>query len=308
MSTLLYTHPSSLRHDTGPGHPESIERLEAVLAALGEAAFDALVRRTAPRGSVWDIKRVHDDAYMQSVFAAVPDHGFASLDADTILSPGSGEAALFAVGGACAAVDAVVGGEAQNAFCALRPPGHHAERDHAMGFCLFNNVAIAAFHALELPGIQRVAVMDFDVHHGNGTQQAFWDHENLLYTSTHQMPCYPGTGAERERGAFGNIVNAPLPPGAGSDDFRDAFGFIRPAIKDFAPDLVLISAGFDAHEADPLAQLNLTEEDFSWITEQLIAIAHASAGGRIVSVLEGGYDLHALARSVQAHVTALMAA
>jgi acetoin utilization deacetylase AcuC-like enzyme len=177
-----------------------------------------------------------------------------------------------------------------------------------MGFCLFNNVAIAAFHALELPGIQRVAVMDFDVHHGNGTQQAFWDHENLLYTSTHQMPCYPGTGAERERGAFGNIVNAPLPPGAGSDDFRDAFGFIRPAIKDFAPDLVLISAGFDAHEADPLAQLNLTEEDFSWITEQLIAIAHASAGGRIVSVLEGGYDLHALARSVQAHVTALMAA
>ena len=308
MSTLLYTHPSSLLHDTGPGHPESIERLEAVLVALGEPAFDALVRRTAPRGSVWDIKRVHDDAYMQSVFAAVPDHGFASLDADTILSPGSGEAALYAVGGACAAVDAVVGGEAQNAFCALRPPGHHAERDHAMGFCLFNNVAIAAFHALELPGIQRVAVMDFDVHHGNGTQQAFWDHENLLYTSTHQMPCYPGTGAERERGAFGNIVNAPLPPGAGSDDFRDAFGFIRPAIKDFAPDLVLISAGFDAHEADPLAQLNLTEEDFSWVTEQLIAIAHADAGGRIVSVLEGGYDLHALARSVQAHVTALMAA
>ena len=308
MSTLLYTHPSSLRHDTGPGHPESIERLEAVLAALGEPAFDALVRRTAPRGSVWDIKRVHDDAYMQSVFAAVPDQGFASLDADTILSPGSGEAALYAVGGACAAVDAVVGGEAQNAFCALRPPGHHAERDHAMGFCLFNNVAIAAFHALELPGIQRVAVMDFDVHHGNGTQQAFWDHENLLYTSTHQMPCSPGAGAERERGAFGNIVNAPLPPGAGSDDFRDAFGFIRPAIKDFAPDLVLISAGFDAHEADPLAQLNLTEEDFSWVTEQLIAIAHADAGGRIVSVLEGGYDLHALARSVQAHVTALMAA
>ena len=308
MSTLFYTHPSSLNHDTGPGHPESIQRLEAVIAALAGLDFAALVRREAPRGSVWDIKRVHDDAYMQSVFAAIPQTGYASLDADTIVSPGSGEAALFAVGGVCAAVDAVVSGEATNAFCALRPPGHHAERDQAMGFCLFNNVAIAAFHALELPGIERVAVMDFDVHHGNGTQQAFWDHENLMYASTHQMPCYPGTGSERERGAFGNIVNAPLPPGASGDDFRDAFGFIRPALKDFAPDLVLISAGFDAHDADPLAQLHLSEADFAWVTAQLLAIAKDSAHGRVVSVLEGGYDLGALGRSVQAHVKALMAA
>ena len=307
MSTLFYTHPSGLNHDTGPGHPESIQRLEAVIAALGKPGFEALVRRDAPRGSVWDIKRVHDDAYLQSVFAAVPDEGYANLDGDTIISPGSGEAALFAVGGVCAAVDAVVGGEADNAFCALRPPGHHAERDRAMGFCLFNNVAIAAFHALEHSGIDRVAVMDFDVHHGNGTQQAFWDHENLMYASTHQMPCYPGTGAERERGAFGNIVNAPLPPGAMGDDFRDAFGFIRPALKDFAPDLLIISAGFDAHDADPLAQTHLAEADFAWVTEQLSTIAKATARGRVVSVLEGGYNLDALGRSVQAHVRALMA-
>ena len=308
MSTLFFTHPSSLDHDTGPGHPESIHRIEAVHEALRGPEFDALVRRDAPRGSVWDIKRVHDDVYLQSVFAAVPAQGYAQLDADTVLSPGSGDAALFAVGGACAAVDAVVGGEAKNAFCALRPPGHHAERDRAMGFCLFNNIAIAAFHALQLPGIERVAVMDFDVHHGNGTQQAFWDHENLMYASTHQSPCFPGTGSERERGAFGNIVNAPLPPGALGDDFRDAFGFIRPALKDFAPDLLLISAGFDAHDADPLADLHLSEADFAWVTQQLLAIAEVSARGRVVSVLEGGYDLGALGRSVQAHVKALMAA
>lgn len=308
MSTLFYTHSSSLRHDTGAGHPESIARIEAVADALSGPEFDALLRREAPRGSVWDIKRVHDDAYMQSVFAAIPDAGYANLDPDTVVSPGSGEAALFAVGGVCAAVDAVVAGEADNAFCALRPPGHHAERDRAMGFCLFNNVAIAAFHALQLPGIERVAVMDFDVHHGNGTQQAFWDHENLMYASTHQSPCFPGTGSERERGAFGNIVNAPMVPGAVSEDFRDAFGFIRPALKDFAPDLLLISAGFDAHDADPLAQVHLSEQDFSWITEQLLTIAKASAAGRVVSVLEGGYDLGALGRSVQAHVRALMGA
>lgn len=308
VSTLFVTHPSSLQHDTGPGHPESIARVKAVMNVLGAPEFEALVRREAPRGSVWDIKRVHDDIYMQSVFSRVPDEGYAQLDADTVISPGSGEAALFAVGGVCAAVDAVVGGEAQNAFCALRPPGHHAERDQAMGFCLFNNVAIAAFHALEHPGIDRVAVMDFDVHHGNGTQQAFWEHENLMYASTHQMPCFPGTGSERERGAFGNIVNAPLPPGASSDDFRDAFGFIRPALKDFAPDLLIISAGFDAHQDDPLAQVNLQDSDFAWITEELLAIAKDYAKGRVVSVLEGGYDLAALGRCVGLHVKALMSA
>lgn len=308
MSTFLYTHSSSLNHDTGPGHPERIDRIRAISDALSRPEFNALIRRDAPRGSVWDIKRVHDDDYIQSVFAAVPEEGFAHLDADTVLSPGSGEAALYAVGGICAAVDAVVAGEAKNAFCALRPPGHHAERDRAMGFCLFNNVAIAAFHALQLDGIERVAVMDFDVHHGNGTQQAFWDHENLYYASTHQSPCFPGTGSERERGAFGNIANAPLPPGSTGDDLRDAFGFIRPALRDFAPDLMLVSAGFDAHMDDPLANLDFHEGDFTWITNELLTLAETYAGGRLVSVLEGGYDLGALARSTAAHVQALMSA
>lgn len=306
MSTLFYSHPSSLDHDTGPGHPERIDRIRAIQQRFAEPDFEALIRRDAPRGSVWDIKRVHDDDYMQSVFATVPDEGYGQLDGDTIVSPGSGEAALFAVGGVCAAVDAVVAGEADNAFCALRPPGHHAERDQAMGFCLFNNIAIAAFHALEIEGIERVAVMDFDVHHGNGTQQAFWDHENLFFASTHQSPCYPGSGAERERGKFGNIVNAPLPPGSSGADFRDAFGFIRPALKDFAPDLLLVSAGFDAHANDPLAGLDFHETDYQWITEELLAIADEYAGGRLVSVLEGGYDLDALSASVAVHVQALM--
>ena len=308
MPTLLVTHPSSLEHDTSPGHPERAERIRAINQALAAPEFETLIRQDAPRGSIWDIKRVHDEDYIQEVFEAVPDEGYAQLDADTILSPGSGDAALYAVGGVCFAVDAVVKGEIDNAFCALRPPGHHAERDHAMGFCLFNNIAIGAFHALELDGIERVAVMDFDVHHGNGTQQAFWAHKNLFLASTHQSPAYPGTGAERERGMHGNILNAPLPPGSGGEDLKDAFGFIRPALKDFAPDLLMISAGFDAHQADPLAGLNFIEDDYAWITDELLAIAAETAQGRVVSVLEGGYDLDALASSVAVHVKGLMSA
>jgi len=306
MSTLFITHPSSLAHDTGPGHPESIARLRAVLAELEKPEYKNLIRSEAPRGSVWDIKRVHDDDYIQSVFSSIPKTSHANLDGDTVVSPQSGEAALYAVGGAVAAVDAVVAGDADNAFVAMRPPGHHAERDKAMGFCLFNNVAIAAYHARELAGIERVAVMDFDVHHGNGTQSAFWDDENMLYASTHQSPCYPGSGSERERGAFGNIINAPIPPGGSGEDFRDAFGFIRSGLKDFAPDLLIVSAGFDAHADDPLAGLNLVEDDFKWATEQLMAIADISAKGRVVSILEGGYDLDALAASVGVHVKCLM--
>ncbi len=306
MSTLFFTHPSSLEHDTGPGHPESAARLQAVLDALNGPDFAQLLRRTAPLGLVEDIQRVHDADYVQRVFAAVPSEGYANLDADTVLSPGSGEAALYAAGGVCAAVDAVHACEADNAFCALRPPGHHAERDRGMGFCLFNNVAIAAFHALQLAGIERVAVMDFDVHHGNGTQQAFWEFENLMYASTHQSPCYPGTGAQNERGKFANIVNAPLPPGSSGADFRAAFAPIRRALTDFAPNLLILSAGFDAHTQDPLADLNLTEDDFVWVTQELLAIADEHAQGRLISVMEGGYSVPALTCSVAAHVKVLM--
>lgn len=306
MSTLFFSHASSLEHDTGPGHPESAARLQAVLDTLDGPEFETLERRTAPLGLVEDIQRVHDADYVQRVFAAVPSEGYATLDADTVLSPGSGEAALYTVGGVCAAVDAVHAREADNAFCALRPPGHHAERDRGMGFCLFNNVAIAAFHAVQLAGIERVAVMDFDVHHGNGTQQAFWEFENLMYASTHQSPCYPGTGSVSERGRHNNIVNAPLPPGSSGEDFRAAFASIRTALTDFAPNMLILSAGFDAHAEDPLADLNLTEADFIWVTQELQCIAEIHAQGRLISVMEGGYSVPALTRSVAAHVKVLM--
>ena len=307
MTTLLYTHEACLSHDPGPHHPESPARLEAVLEALSDPAFAALERREAPRATAAQIARVHPGDFAERLLASVPTQGYAAIDADTVLSPGSGEAALRAAGAAVAAVDAVIGGEGRRAFCAVRPPGHHAEPGHAMGFCLFNNVAIAAQHARQAHGLARVAVVDFDVHHGNGTQAAFETDASLLYASTHQMPLYPGTGAPSERGV-GNIVNAPLRPGAGSLQFRQAFSdVILPALDAFRPELVIISAGFDAHRADPLAQLMLVEADYAWSTERLCALADQHAQGRIVSSLEGGYDLDALAASAAAHVAALMA-
>ncbi len=242
------------------------------------------------------------------MLAAVPERGYAGIDADTILSPGSGEAALRAAGAAVAAVDAVVAGEARNAFCAVRPPGHHAEPGRAMGFCLFNNVAIGAARARAVHGLDRVAVIDFDVHHGNGTQASFERDPSLFYASTHQSPLYPGTGARSERGV-GNIVNVPLPPMAGSAEFRRGVeASILPALDAFAPDLVMVSAGFDAHRRDPLAQLMLVEEDYAWVTQRLLECAARHARGRLVSTLEGGYDLGALGASAAAHVRALMAA
>jgi acetoin utilization deacetylase AcuC-like enzyme len=308
MTTLLYTHEACLTHDPGPHHPESPARLEAVLAALSAPAFAKLERRQAPAASLAQVARVHPGDFAARLLAAVPKQGYAALDADTVLSPGSGEAALRAAGAAVAAVDAVIAGDAQNAFCAARPPGHHAEPRHAMGFCLFNNVAIAAQHARRAHGMARVAVVDFDVHHGNGTQAAFEQDASLLYASTHQMPLYPGTGAASERGV-GNIVNAPLRPGAGSEEFRKAVATtILPALDAFRPELVIISAGFDAHRDDPLAQLMLVDADYAWCTERLVEVARKHARGRIVSSLEGGYDLDALAASVSAHVAALMAA
>ena len=308
MTTLLFTHPACLDHDTAPGHPERPARLRAVLEALSGDEFAGLERREAPPATEEELARVHPAAYVRWVLDAVPEEGYARLDPDTIVSPGSREAALRAAGAARAAVDAVIAGEAANAFCAVRPPGHHAEPSRAMGFCLFNNVAVGALHAHVAHGLARVAVVDFDVHHGNGTQAAFEHDARLFFASTHQMPLYPGTGSRNERGV-GNIVNAPLPPGASGADFRHVFAErVLPPLEDFRPDMLFISAGFDAHAADPLANLNLTAEDFAWATAKLVELAGRHCGGRIVSTLEGGYDLQALASSVAAHLRELMAA
>ncbi|MGC2412360.1 MAG: histone deacetylase family protein [Stellaceae bacterium] len=308
MTTLLYTHPACLEHDPGSYHPESPARLRAVLEALDGPGFARLERREAPEAALDDIARVHPRGFIERMLAAVPREGHAGIDADTILSPQSGHAALRAAGAVVAAVDAVVAGEADNAFCAVRPPGHHAEPLRAMGFCLFNNVAIGALRARAAHGLARVAVIDFDVHHGNGTQARFAEDPSLFYASTHQFPLYPGTGRASETGV-GNIVNVPLPPMAGSRQFREGVSReILPALDSFRPEMVLISAGFDAHKNDPLAQLLLDESDYTWVTEQLLEIARRHAGGRVVSTLEGGYDLAALGASTAAHVSALMSA
>ena len=307
MTTLLYTHPACIEHDPGQYHPETPARLQAVLAALSTPAFAALQRREAPEATIEDLTRVHPRRFVERLLAAVPQEGHVGIDADTVMSPSSGEAALRAAGAVAAAVDAVIAGEADNAFCAVRPPGHHAEPNRAMGFCLFNNVAVGALRARQVHGLARVAVVDFDVHHGNGTQACFWDDGSLFYGSTHQFPLYPGTGSPGETGAAGNIVNVPLPPMSGSQAFR--LGMTRtllPALDAFAPEMVLISAGFDAHRSDPLAQLLLEESDYTWATEQLLEIAWRHAGGRVVSTLEGGYDLVALGASAAAHVRVLM--
>jgi acetoin utilization deacetylase AcuC-like enzyme len=306
MATLLYTHPACLEHDPGKHHPESPARLRAVLDAFDAPEFARLDRREAPEAALDDISRVHPRRFVERLLGAVPMTGHIGIDADTIICPASGRAALRAAGAVVAAVDAVVAGEADNAFCAVRPPGHHAEPGRAMGFCLFNNVAIGALRAREAHGLERVAVIDFDVHHGNGTQARFYEDPSLFYASTHQFPLYPGTGGRDETGV-GNVVNVPLRPLAGSREFRLGFGReILPALDAFRPQMVLISAGFDAHRNDPLAQLALEESDYTWVTEQLLAIAQQHAGGRVVSTLEGGYDLAALAASAAAHLRVLM--
>ncbi len=307
MSTLLFTHEACARHDTGQWHPESPARLAAVLQALDAAGLSGLGWREAPRASRDSLLAAHPADFVERALAAVPDSGFVGLDGDTILSPGSGEAALRAAGALVAAVDAVMAGEAATAFCAVRPPGHHAEPEVAMGFCLFNNIAVAARHAQRTHGLQRIAVLDFDVHHGNGSQAIFWDDPGVFFASSHQSPLYPGTGAREERGAHGQMINAPLPPGAGTEAFRAAWeGAILPGLERFAPELILVSAGFDGHRADPLADLDLVEADYRWITRTLKEIAGRHAGGRLVSTLEGGYDLDALAASAVAHVEALI--
>ncbi len=308
VTTYLYSHPDCLEHDPGAHHPESPARLRAVLAALSSPRFAGLQQREAPQAALDDLLRVHPSHFVERVLKAVPAAGHVALDADTVLSAASGRAALRAAGAVCAAIDAVIAGKAKNAFCAVRPPGHHAEPERAMGFCLFNNAAVGAARARGVHGLERVAVIDFDVHHGNGTQAAFVADPCLFYASTHQSPLYPGTGAASETGV-GNIVNVPLRPLSGSAPFRSAFSErVLPALDEFCPMLVIVSAGFDAHKSDPLAQLMLDESDYVWVTEQLVEAASRHARGRLVSTLEGGYDLLALGASAAAHVGVLMAA
>ena len=301
----LYTHDSFLKHDAGPGHAESPARLRAVLEALDHDRFADLDRVEARLATREQLLRVHQARHVDRVLSHVPAEGRVQLDPDTWLCPASGEAALRAAGAAVAAVDAVIGGQATRAFCAVRPPGHHATADEAMGFCLFNSIAVAAAHALAAHGLKRVAIADFDVHHGNGTQDIFEHDPRVLFVSSHQSPLYPGTGFASETGA-GNIVNAPLPPGAGSQNFRELWSdHLLPRLHAFKPQLVLISAGFDGHRDDPLADLRLGQEDYAWITARLVELAQSHAHGRVVSTLEGGYHLAALASSVAAHVDAL---
>jgi acetoin utilization deacetylase AcuC-like enzyme len=302
VTTALITHPACLEHDTGPHHPECPDRLRAVLAALEAEEFATLLRERAPLATVEQLTQVHPADYVQAILAIRPAEGErVALDADTLMSHGSAEAALRAAGGA------VMEGWARTAFAAVRPPGHHAEPQRPMGFCLFNNAAVAALHARFRWGVQRVAVLDFDVHHGNGTQDMFLDDKDLFYASSHQSPCYPGTGDMWERGVANNIVNLPLRPGQGSEAFRAGWAdTILPELERFSPGLIVISAGFDAHKLDPLAQLRLETADYAWITGEILAIAERQCGGRLVSVLEGGYDLGALAASAAAHVRVLM--
>ena len=307
--TILFTHPDCLAHNPGEGHPERPDRLRSVLAALDHADFASLDRREAPLATNEQIARVHAMQYVEAVLAASPANGRIHLDPDTAMSPGTDLAILRAAGAVVAAVDAVMADEDTMAFCAVRPPGHHAEPDHAMGFCLFNSVAVGAAHAQAVYGVERIAIVDFDVHHGNGTEAMTSSRPQWLYASTHQWPLYPGTGSARDHGPYRNIVNAPLQQGAGGAEFRDAFrDIILPALDAFRPELLIISAGFDAHRRDPLAGLELETEDYGWVTEQLAEIAKRHSKGRIVSSLEGGYDLSALAASAAAHVRALMAA
>lgn len=307
MKTLYYSHPDFLAHETGSGHPECTNRLISIEKALSTSEFQNLIRPMPPLGTEQQIRLIHPQFHIDTVVNAIPKQGNQYLDQDTVLSSGSKQAAFRAVGAVCDAVDKVLNREADNAFCAIRPPGHHAEPELAMGFCLFNNIAIAAAYARQQYQLERIAIVDFDVHHGNGTQAAFYKQPNILYTSSHEMPHYPGTGYPTETGV-GNIINVPLAAGDSGLEFRQKYrNIILPALKNFKPDLLLISAGFDAHRDDPLSSIGLVEQDFEWITEALMDIANSCCKDRIISALEGGYNLKALAASVAIHVRTLMA-
>ena len=308
MTTLLYSHPICIEHDPGRGHPECPDRLRSVMAGFEDGGFADLERHEAPEIDLKEVEQVHEPYYIEQVFENMPAEGRVYLDPDTSMSPASGEASRRAAGAVCDAIDKVMKGDADNAFCAVRLPGHHAESSKAMGFCLFNSIAIGAMHGRARHGLEKVAVIDFDVHHGNGTQHTFEHDPGLFYGSSHQWPAYPGTGAASETGEFGNIFNVPMAPGEGSQAFRKGYEKgILPALREFNPDLLLISAGFDAHARDPLAQINLETDDYDWVTGELLSVADECCEGKVVSLLEGGYNLDALRESVQAHVRVLMA-
>src|SRR6516164_184359 len=307
--TLFITHPACLEHLTPPDHPERPDRLRTIEQVLEQEKFTFLLREQCPRAELEVIALCHPWEYIERIRKAVPQIGLVELDDDTVLSAGTFEASLRAAGGAILAVDEVMSGKAKNAFVAIRPAGHHAEATTAMGFCLFNNAAIAARYAQRRYGAERVAIVDFDAHHGNGSQQIFWSDRTVMYCSTHEMPLFPGTGDWSERGKYDNIVNAPLRAGDWGDTFREALDIaVLPRLQKFAPDLIVISAGFDAHRMDPLANLNLSEADFGWATRKIMEVADLRSAGKVISVLEGGYALESLARSVAAHVETLMQA
>ncbi|MBU3261395.1 histone deacetylase family protein [Roseovarius sp. PS-C2] len=304
MTTALITHTDCLKHRTPDGHPEQIARLEHVLTAIDGKTLE---RFEAPMGSEDDLRLVHPQSHIERVRSAEPDEGIVQLDADTWMSPGSFDAAMRGVGGALKGVDLVLGGEVGNAFVATRPPGHHAETERTMGFCLFGTAAIAARHAMERHGLSRVAVVDFDVHHGNGTQDLLWSEERSFFVSSHQFPLWPGTGRADERGAHGNVLNLPLDPASDGATMRQAYEEkVFPALEAFTPELLILSAGFDAHRDDPLAELQWDESDFTWLTGRLCDLADAHCKGRVVSCMEGGYNLEALARCAAAHVDVLI--
>lgn len=309
MTTRLYEHKIFLEHNTPDGHPERADRLRSLAIALEHPNFERLVRVESPQANEDAVLLAHPEAHLTSVMREIPEEEdrIRQIEADTYVSQKSLQAALTGIGGAIAAVDDVFTGKADNVFVASRPPGHHAEKDKAMGFCLFNSVAIAARHAQQVYGVERVAIVDWDVHHGNGTQDIFWDDPSVLFCSTHQMPLYPWSGEVKETGAHDNIINAPLSAHSAGDHFREAFSSrVLPALHNFRPDFILISAGFDAHHRDPLAQINLVGDDFDWATGKLMDVAERYCGNRLVSLLEGGYDLEGLAESAGLHICRLM--
>jgi acetoin utilization deacetylase AcuC-like enzyme len=306
MKTGIITTDTYLDHNTGQGHPERADRVSAVIESLKKFKNKNLIWK---KPSTFDRKLLeitHDNNYVNQVEKSYPEKGLVFLDGDTIVSPGSKQAALDAVGSIIAAIDGVQSKEFQNAFCAVRPPGHHAEKNKAMGFCIYNNVAVGAQYLLDKYKLNKVAIVDFDVHHGNGTQDIFYDNEKVLYISTHQYPFYPGTGGDDEKGKYNNIFNIPLPAGTTSEEYLSAYEFVLKKLKEFKPEFILFSAGFDAHENDPLAQFQLKSKDFYELTKRTLSLAKSCCNGKVVSILEGGYDLNALKESVDYHVKSLL--